>query len=94
MQTQHVLVLQCCIDAWAKSEQRSGPERAEALLYRMQADHEAGNMDAKPDVISFNTVINAWAKGGDLSSAKRAEAILDHMQKQYEEGTTDVQPIQ
>jgi pentatricopeptide repeat protein len=32
------------IDAYAKSQDPSAPEKAEALLYRMQADYKAGNM--------------------------------------------------
>jgi hypothetical protein len=42
---------------------------------------DAGNLDVKPNTVTFNSVIFAWAKSGDPSAGKRAEAILHQMQK-------------
>jgi hypothetical protein len=39
--------------------------------------HKAGNIDVKPDMVSFNSIIIAWAKSGDPLAGKRAEAMLD-----------------
>ena len=73
-------------------EIQAAAKRAEAILERMQELYEAGNVDIKPDTISFSTVISAWAKSGDPAAAKRAEAILERMQELYEAGNVDVKP--
>ena len=51
-----------------------------------------GNLDVKPDTITFNGVIDAWARSHDRRAPKRAEEILAHMNQLYQEGNYDVQP--
>lgn len=53
------------IDAYSKSTEKDGyddaGERAEKILKHMEELYESGeNVDAKPNVRSFNTVINVW----------------------------------
>ena len=52
----------------------------------MEELYRQGNVDARPDTISYNAVMNAWAKSGDKGAAQRAEAILHHMLKLHEGG--------
>eukprot|EP00816_Leptocylindrus_hargravesii_P011642 CAMPEP_0196813218 /NCGR_PEP_ID=MMETSP1362-20130617/34767_1 /TAXON_ID=163516 /ORGANISM="Leptocylindrus danicus, Strain CCMP1856" /LENGTH=582 /DNA_ID=CAMNT_0042189305 /DNA_START=105 /DNA_END=1853 /DNA_ORIENTATION=- len=80
------------INAWAKSQQPSAPQRAEALLSRMDQLYAMGNVDAKPNNVNFNTVIDAWSKSGLLGSAQRAEELLQKMEARYEAGDEDVKP--
>ena len=87
-----VVIYGMLLDAWAKSGDQHGPQKAESVLLRMQELHESGNADVKPNTISFNTVISAWASSGDRGAAQRAEAILERMQELYESGNADVKP--
>lgn len=74
-----------------REKDRVGDE-AEAFLYRMQQEHDAGNENVKPDATSFSCVIEAWARQQDSASAQRADDIFEHMHRQYGEGVTDVKP--
>ena len=49
------------IDAWAKSGERRAAHRAENLLKKMRALHEAGYGDIEPNAHTYNAVINACA---------------------------------
>jgi hypothetical protein len=40
-----------------------------------------GDVELRPDTISYNAVLDAWAKSGDPAAPERAEAILIHMLK-------------
>lgn len=80
------------INAWAKSHQSSAPQRAEALLDRMDQLYAMGNVDAKPNNVNFNTVIDAWSKSSLSGSAQRAEELLQKMEARYEAGDEDVKP--
>lgn len=79
------------LSAWAKSGARGAPERAEAILRKMDELSKVDDFVA-PDNISFNTVLHAWARSNSKWAAKRAESILRHMDKLHEAGTSNIQP--
>ena len=59
----------------------------------MEDLYESGqNVDAKPNVRSFNSVLNAWAKSGTEEAALNAESILEFMEKLSDAGNNDVRP--
>jgi hypothetical protein len=64
------------INAWAASGDPVAPQRAEALLKRMQKMHEAGNHDVKPNTITINSIISAWAQSGDYDAGSCANQHL------------------
>jgi hypothetical protein len=45
------------VDAWARSNDHTAPQRAEAILNRMEELYKSGNHDVKPSTISFASVI-------------------------------------
>jgi len=66
-------------------------EKAMDLLEDMlQVYNDTGNLDIKPDVISFSTVIAACANAATLSPsfAQVAEDILKQMKEMYEESSS------
>ncbi|CAB9519362.1 Pentatricopeptide repeat-containing protein [Seminavis robusta] len=68
-------------------------EKAENILRHMEALYNSGeNVDAKPNVRSYNTVINVWAKSQSDIGAKRAEEILDLMERMFKGGDSSVAP--
>jgi len=70
------------INAWAKSGDRTAPQRAEDLLQSMYERSISGRQpDVTPNTISFNSVIYAWASVRDRAGAQRAEAILERMEQ-------------
>ena len=68
------------MDAWAKSGEKQGAQRAQQIhdgmveLYRQTNDPEIA-----PSTISFNTLLNAWSKSQDPSASEMAEKILNDM---------------
>lgn len=68
-------------------------EKAERVLRQMEQLYNSGeNVDAKPNVRSYNTVINVWAKSRSDHGAKRAEEILDLMERMAAAGNVSVRP--
>ena len=77
------------VDAYAKI---GDPERAEAVLMRLEKLWKSGNEKVEPDTILYGSVIDAWAKSGRREAPKRATAILKHMEKLNQQGHEDVRP--
>ena len=77
------------VDAYAKI---GDPERAEAVLLRLEKLWRSGNEKVKPNTILYNVVIDAWAKSGRREAPKRAEDILQHMERLNQQGHKDVRP--
>ena len=65
----NVVIYGTLLDAWAKSGDRRGPQKAETILLQMQELYESGNVDVKPNTFSFNTVISAWARTREPGAA-------------------------
>jgi hypothetical protein len=59
-------------------------QRAEDILERMEISFQRGNLDARPNTISYNACIDAWAKSGQDKAAQRAEALLHRMEELYQ----------
>jgi len=86
------IVFNTLLDAWAKSNDRNGPQRAEALLETMQRlAVSTGNSSIAPDTIGFACVINAWSRD-PTNGAPRAEAILNRMKELHRAGNPNVKP--
>ena len=77
------------VDAYAKIGE---PQRAEAVLMRLEKLWKSGNEQVKPNTILYNSVIDAWAKTGRREAPQRAEAILQQMEELYRQGNEDVCP--
>jgi Tfp pilus assembly protein PilV len=65
------------MDVWGKQSNPSAAQRAQDLLERVQANHDAtGDVALQPNVISYNTVTNTWAKAG--ANVEGAECSHHH----------------
>ncbi len=82
------------MNAWVQSQEPGFALRAEQLLVKMMQLYRSGNIDAKPNVVSFSTVINGWAKysSEEEGAAQRAEKVLKLMVQEYENGNSDAKP--
>lgn len=85
------------IDAYSKCVQEedstAAGERAENILYHMEELYKSGeNMNAKPNVRSYNTVINVWAKSRSMEGPRRAEDILGLIKNMVAQGDVSIQP--
>ena len=67
------------MNAWAKSGDPAGPDRAEAILRQMDKLYRGGLKRVKPDRVSFNTVLNAYANSRHPQAAERVLALFDEM---------------
>lgn len=88
----NTITFNSCLKCWARSNDNNAPERAEALVKRMEKLHKAGNGNVRPDRISFNTLIHTFANAGKAEMAQRAEAVLNRMEKYAEEGNDQLSP--
>jgi hypothetical protein len=55
------------------------PQRAEAILNKIQMSFEAEYREPKPDVVSFNALINAYGWSFEKGKAVKCFAILERM---------------
>jgi pentatricopeptide repeat protein len=58
----------------------------------MWENFESGELDTKPDVVSYSSVINCWAKSRQEGTADRAEAIYGEMEDRYKAGDETFKP--
>jgi hypothetical protein len=58
---------------------RSRPERAEAILNRIEDLYESGERSVRPDVVSFNALINAYGWSSEKGKAVKCFEILNKM---------------
>lgn len=67
------------INAWAKSGGKGAANEAEKLLAKMQQLHGQGDLDVKPNVVTYGAVIDSYAKSGEKGAASRADKLLARM---------------
>jgi hypothetical protein len=67
------------INAWAKSGGKGAADEAEKLLAKMQELDEHGDLDVKPNVVTYGAVIDSYAKSGEKGAAARADKLLARM---------------
>jgi len=67
-------------------------ERASEVLRLMYDDYVNGNVNAKPDVMVYNTLLTAYSRSKDKASWTRAAALVEHMKKISNDGVLDIQP--
>lgn len=49
--------------AWSRSREPDAPQRADAVLQRMESAYENGNVKARADSTTYNSLINGkWAR--------------------------------
>ena len=77
---------------YARSQLRNGPEKARAVLDRMLALYEGGDLLAKPNSINFNDVLTAYSRVPSNEYAEAANELLSRMEAPVEEGGYDVEP--
>ena len=80
------------INALAKSGGNDAAFMAEQLLLKMLQNYKQGNLDSKPNTVSFTSVIDAFAKCSSVDGPRKAEAILRLMERTYLEGNKDAEP--
>lgn len=81
------------LHAWAVSNIRGAPLRAQQLLDHMTTLYNAGNEDVKPDVFSYTATLSAWAGATyDPQASDRALEILHLMENQCALGNKDACP--
>lgn len=81
------------MNAWARSEASSAPERINYWISRFQDDFESGRSSVRPNKWTYNSYLQALAKQRKPSSADEAERILDMMeQKSQDYGSNKLKP--
>lgn len=77
---------------WLKSNDSRAADKVMQLLQQMEDLCKEGFTDAKPNVITYNTVIATLATSNQPDAASKAEAILDVMHQMSDAGMSDVSP--
>jgi hypothetical protein len=54
--------------------------------------YQSGNVDARPNFVSFVTLIDVIVKSGEKGSAQLAENMLRRMYEQYQDGNDHMKP--
>lgn len=83
------------INAWSRSKNPDGPNRAEAILSHMEKQYQNGLSLIQPDVVSYTSCIAAWARRKtDITPdmPHRAQQILDKMDEAYKGGNLSAKP--
>lgn len=78
------LIIFQAINAIAKS--RQNPERAEAILDRLESLNESRELDVRADVVCYNAVINAWGWSNEKGKSVKAHALYRRMVDAFESG--------
>lgn len=68
---------------------RTGAERAEQLLDRMERLYRAGDETLRPNNVVYNAVIHACARSGQVGSAQRAEDLLGRLQELHRQSVEE-----
>jgi pentatricopeptide repeat protein len=69
------------MNAWFKSgNHRAAAERARELFGEMKQEYLEGDINKKPDAITYNTVIKIIGQSPSKSSFDEARALIDEMQ--------------
>ena len=84
------------ISAWANNGEVGAIERSESLLKRMVKRFNSGDLDCKPDAITYSSLIDVYSSVSDLNTstfaAERAEEVLTRMEDLYMAGDCEVKP--
>lgn len=80
----NILTYTLTINAIARSRQH--PERAEAILDRLESLFESGQLDVRADVACFNSAINAWGWSNEKGKSARAHKLYRRMMDAFESG--------
>lgn len=75
------------LTALARSDDPGTPERAEALVTRLEVSSEMGYADVQPSLLLYNTLLNILANFGRTGKAQRLLERLDRPDR-YSFGTT------
>ena len=75
------------LTALARSEDPGTPERAEALVTRLEVSSEMGYADVQPSLLLYNTLLNILANFGRMGKAQRLLERLE-MPDRYSFGST------
>jgi len=65
---------------------RKHPERAEAILDRVESLYESGQLDVQPDTVCYNAVINALGWSDMKRKSEKAYRLYQRMMEAYESG--------
>jgi pentatricopeptide repeat protein len=80
------------LKAWVRSKRPEAPERADALLAKLQELHDAGWEQCKPDVVTYASVMQCHAKSKRRDAPEKAEALLRRIIRLANEGQPDMAP--
>ena len=79
------------MDAYARQGDIDG---ARKVFNIMKEDYSSGNIDAKPDIRTYNILIDSWSKSGNENAPDEAEKILSEMHESYKKGEIIGKPNQ
>ena len=86
----NVITFSAVLSAWRKTRfSAEAPERAELLLQRMEQLYQSGDLDVKPNVVTYSIVLDCLAYAKRKSAAEKAESILHQM---IQSNDNDVEP--
>jgi pentatricopeptide repeat protein len=85
----NVISYSTVMNGWA---QIGNHERASEVLRIMYDDYVKGNVNAKPDVMAYNTILTAYLRSKEKASWNRAAALIEHMKKISNDGVLAVYP--
>lgn len=69
--------------ALSRSGEEDSPQRAQALIERMETAYNDGDKEMKPDIIAYSNLLNCYTS---QRMTKEAEALLLKVEKLYSEG--------
>lgn len=67
-------------------------KRAEAILVWMLKSHKNGNIEVKPNTITFTSVCDAWSKSGHPQAVDKIKHLIALMKELSAEGLKDIYP--
>ena len=85
----NVISYSTVMNGWA---QKGNYERASEILRLMYDDYMNGNVNAKPDIVAYNTILTAYLRSKEKTAWSRAAALVAHMKKISNEGVLDIHP--
>lgn len=79
------IVFTSVINAWAKSKDPKGPERAEEIFQKMHQLYSEGRNDLiKLDASVYTAALSALAKSRKIGAAEKAHSMLNYMITQHQ----------
>ena len=78
----NTIVYSAVINCWSKSNRPEGPSRCLDILKTMISKYkEDGNVDVKPDIITYNSIIDAHVRQGDMGGAMNVFQMMWNKQE-------------